>query len=246
MTSLEAISQHSFFKEVLADGRHVFEKRDINPIAVEIEPDPEFDEYEYYVHAVGFTIAHFITWCKQLDYGIEFISNFRYREGIKITRIDHLIYNVENYIIRLQSIYDRILQIVNKVFHLGIDESQVSHSSIVSNIKVSRTNVPQKLKPLYKFIKRFSEERNTIIHRHSYIDLKLRKLELFYMAELGISPEDENLAYLRSRFLKETIKEKKEQFKKYNNEVFRLIPPIFDELKLHYSEQKSRFKKVLY
>ena len=66
----------------------------------------------------------------------EFLSNYGYSKKIESTRADYLIYNLENYLIRLNSVYDRVLQIVNAVFHLCINEENVNHSVIISNYKV--------------------------------------------------------------------------------------------------------------
>jgi hypothetical protein len=76
--------------------------------------DPE--EHEYYLIEVGRMLAHLTTCYEQMEHAVEFLSDFSYSKRMRergIRRHHHLLYNVENYIIRTQALYDRLLQLVN-------------------------------------------------------------------------------------------------------------------------------------
>ena len=117
------------------------------------EDDEDVDEYQFYVMRVGYCLAQIMTWVEQLDHAVYYLSDFSYKKQAQeegINRAKHLIYNVENYLIRLHSVYDRALQLTNSVFHLGVSEESVGHSVIISNMKVARTDVKKLLKNLKK------------------------------------------------------------------------------------------------
>ena len=116
---------------------------------------PPFDEYEFYVHKVGFSLVYFLKWCDQIDQAITILSNFNYNKSgdTSISRADHFIYNFENYLIRVTSIHDKMLQLVNSVYHLCNEDSMVTHEVITKNLKVSRTKLPTLLNKLKKYFR---------------------------------------------------------------------------------------------
>ena len=148
------------------------------------EDGEDVDEYQFYVMRVGYCLAQIMTWMEQLDHAVYYLSDYSYKKQAQeegVNRAKHLIYNVENYLIRLHSVYDRALQLTNSVFHLGISEASVGHSVIVSNLKVARTDVKGYLKKLKKECEKRAQERHAIVHRESHREDRLRRLELFYM-----------------------------------------------------------------
>lgn len=247
MNGFKNLTKNKFVIEVLNDGNSVFSDIEFDPTALELPEDTELDEYQYYIHNVGFYLVHTLTWCNQLDLAIEFLSNYDYSKKIEATRADHLIYNLENYLIRLNSVYDRVLQIVNAVFHLCVNEENVSHSIIVSNYKIQhRVNIFSSIKKIKKSLKDYAQARHTLIHKHSWQDLKLRKIELFYLNTLDDpSQSDEwktRLKQHRARFLGEYISEKKTEFKKINSSLAVLLSELFDLLLTEYNQQKIKLR----
>ena len=188
---------------------------------------------------------HTLTWCKQLYLSIEFLSNYDYSKKIESNRADHLIYNLENYLIRLNSVYDRILQVVNAVFHLCVNEECVSHSVIVSNYKVQHNlEIQNSIKKIKKFLKDYAQTRYTLIHKHSWQDLKLRKIELFYLNDL-VDPQKSDewkkgFKQYRARFLGDYISEKKTEFKEINTQLANLINDLFNLFQNEYTNQKAK------
>lgn len=101
------------------------------------------------------------------------LVNFNYSKKGEISRADHLIYNIENYLIRLNSVYDRVLQLVNVVFHLCIREESISHSVVVSNYRVDHnSDVVKRVKAIRKYLDEYAQDRHTLVHRHSLLDEK--------------------------------------------------------------------------
>ncbi len=237
-TSLTKIETHDFFKELNKDAVQYLGDREFEISDIELPENFKLDELQYYIHKVGFYTVYLIKWCKQLEIGVDLLSNYDYKAKSEFNRVDHLSYNIENYIIRFQSVSDRILQVINGVFHLTIDESNVSNKIIMSNLKVTRTNVPSKFNPIKKYLNKLYNDRNTIVHRHSYLEKELRKLELFY--HKNNNDVDARIKYYRSRKLKEYIKTKKECYIKYNQDLFELLPDLLDELLNEYRKQRDK------
>ena len=156
---------------------------------------------------------------------------------------DHLIYNIENYLIRIKSVHDRILQLVNAVFHLCINEANVNHGVIVSNYKVQhRPEIHKSMKSISKYLNDHEQIRHTLIHRHSLIDKNLKKIEIFYLNNFEHIDDEEKVKaykYVRSDHLKRYIADKKKEFNLINSSLFKLIDELFILLKPEYERQKK-------
>ncbi|MDX2359327.1 MAG: Cthe_2314 family HEPN domain-containing protein [Crocinitomicaceae bacterium] len=236
---LNKLEQHHLFTQLLNDS---------TGFSDEADEDTVFTEYEYYVRNAGFYCVHLLELCKQLDNAIELFSNFNYSKSNKVGRIEHLKYNLENYIIRLTSISDRMLQLINGVFHLGTNEKSVNDRTILTNVKVDRTDVPKLYKVFNKTIKDYTSDRNAIVHRHAYLDDKLHRFKLFYNDELTQIAFDkkelnqESFKHRRKKMLTDFILDKKTVFKEINKNCFVTILPIFDQLETEYNKQKKQLK----
>lgn len=250
MNYLKQINNHQLVNQIMQDGKELSKNRKINILSVEFEEDPQFNEYEYYIHDVGFSLVHFLRWWKQLNQVSSVISNIpdfshkKIKSGVKINGGEYLIYSLENYQIRLLSIYDRILQLINSVFHLCIDKSLVSHEIIVKNLKVSRTKVPNVLSPLKKFLSKYKELRNTIIHRHSESNIVLREIEL-YFGMLNSVKITTKLKQLQPTLLRQAVSLIGNEISGINDELSKLIPPILNELLINYNKQKEKLKLLI-
>ncbi len=247
MTNLDKILTHDFVQNVLNDGEIISKGRDFKLSDIEFENEPKFTEFEFYIHETGFYCIHLLELCRQLENAIALLSNFRYDSKTEIGRGDHLTYNIENYIIRLSSLSDRVLQTINAGFHLGIDERDVNDRVIINNIKVSRTNVSKHFNEFRKTLKDYTGERNTIVHRHSYMDKQLRRIQIFYHTQLtkGIlkdANKSEQFKEIRKEILTKFINDRKKEFRKTNEMCFEKILPIFDDLNDQYLKMKTRLK----
>ncbi len=243
MTNLDKILTHTFVTNLLDDSKSILIDYDFNLSDIELEKDPAFSEFEYYIHNTGFYAVHLLELCKQLENALELFSNFNYSKK-KISRGDHITYNIENYIIRLSSLTDRILQTINAVFHLGIDENDVNERVIIRNIKVSRTETTKHFNKFKKTLNGYSSERNTIVHRHSYLNNQLKRIQMFYHLDFvkKLLNEKPYFKHFRKQKLTEFIKEKKEEYHKTNESCFESMLPIFNDLNLHYEKMKQKLK----
>ncbi len=164
--AFEDLYQHLLFTTVTQDS--VDSQRALGlRLMDELDESTTVDELQFYVMRVGFSLAHALGWVEQLHQAVHFMTDFGYGKKAKdlgIKRPADLLYNIENYLIRLQSVYDRCLQLTNAVFHLCILDELVGHSLIVSNLHVSRTTVPKRLKAVKKAIDDHAQDRHQLIH----------------------------------------------------------------------------------
>jgi hypothetical protein len=246
MTNLDKIIAHNFIQSLLNDSELILKGRKFKLSDIELD-NADFTEYEFYIQNTGFYCIHFLELCRQLENAIELFSNFRYDKKSSISRGDHLTYSIENYIIRLTSLTDRTLQTINATFHLGIDEKDVNERVIINNIKVSRTTLLKHYSNFKKSLKDYTGERNTIVHRHSFIDKQLKKIQLFYHLELtkGILADRGKIngfKEVRKKLLTEFISDRKKEFQKTNESCFETLLPILDDLDDQYIKMKQKLK----
>jgi hypothetical protein len=239
MTTLDKIEVHEFINELREDAERYLKDKHFDIGDVELKGD-QFDELEYFIHNVGFYTTYFLVLCKQLEYGVKLFSNFKYDGKSNCKRIDHLRYNIENYIIRYHSLSDRLLQVINSVFHLTVDEDAVNYSVIMTNLKVARTSVPAKYRLFRKHIGRLNLERNIIVHRHSHLEKELHQLELIY--QMG-NPDVRMKSY-RTKRLKDYVRKKTDEFTKDKADVFLTLPGLFDVLLVEYRKQRRKLKLI--
>lgn len=241
MGALSDLDKHSLVHEVLEEGVKLLPDLKVSPFAVEMPEDVVLDEQQYYLQKVGFYLVHMLAWCKQLDLSIELLSNFDYSKKINASRADHLIYNLENYLIRVNSVYDRVLQLTNAIFHLCISEEHVGHAVIISNYKVQHCpSIVRQVKAVQKYLKDYAQTRHTLVHKHSWLDVKMRRIELFYMRSLEDMPENEwkqRLKSFRSVYLRDFISEKKREFTALNHGLGAKIEELFSGLQTEYKRQ---------
>jgi len=91
---------------------------------------------EEYVEQCMIAAGELITACDQLKYALAYLSGYHRRrtfDGSLVTRADHVVYEVENFVIRLGMVTDRGLKLVNTVFQLGIPLRECRRSVIAEN-----------------------------------------------------------------------------------------------------------------
>ena len=157
---------------------------------------------------------------------VELLSNFRFNSKNGISRAEHLTYNVENYIIRLTSLTDRILQTINAVLYLGINEKDINERVIINNLKVTMTSLPKSFNEFRKILQSYVGDRNSIVHRHSYLKKELHIIEMLYHTQLSkkmLNDKDkaENLKEIRKETLTPFLSKTKKEFRKQTNCVLR-------------------------
>lgn len=244
---ISKLKSHSLYSTILKDGDIVLSRIKVRPTDLTLPDDCDLDEFEYYIHESGFSLMYFMKWCEQLDLALSLLSNFNYKD--KMSRADHFIYNVENYMIRVMTVYDRLLQTTNSIFHLCNSDDIVINQTILNNIKVSRDPIVKHLRKLHKYLmNNFGQKRNTLIHQYSYRDKEMRSIEVMYSHNFeNYAPEHhKQLKSIRAKFLTDAIKNKKELFKETNKMLSDLILPVLDCLHEEYVKQKKRLQLIVY
>ncbi|WP_256384790.1 Cthe_2314 family HEPN domain-containing protein [Photobacterium toruni] len=241
MSNFKKLEENTFFVSVTKDGELAFDNVEVDIAETELPEDLELTEYQYYIQKVGFYLVNTVAWCKQLDLAINLLSNFDYSKQGAL-RSEHLIYNIENYLIRIKSVHDRVLQLVNAVFHLCINEASVNHGVIISNYKVQhRREIHKAIKAISKFLSSHEQIRHTLIHRHSLLDKELKKIEMMYANNFEhISDQEEVKKYksIRSELLKRYVTQKKSEFRSINDTLYGLINDLLISLEPEYERQK--------
>ena len=250
--AFEDLYKHALFEQVSQDSIDSQKALGLG-LLDELDDSTVVDELQFYVMRVGFALSHALAWVEQLHQAVHFITDFGYGKKAKelhIKRPAHLLYNIENYLIRLQSVYDRCLQLTNAVFHICMSDELVNHGLIVSNLHISRTPVPKLLKAVRSAIDGHAQDRHQLIHRHSHMDPDLRKIELLYMHSRETWRDQATFTYERlvtgraERVRNFTVKRKTE-FVTINAALVAALTPFFDELLLQYKRQKLRLEKTL-
>ena len=193
-------------------------------------------------------MAELLNLCEQISQVAAYLSIFTQNAATKragITRDKHLLYHIENHLIRLHSAFDRCLLVVDAVFHLTNAPAALSQSVIASNLKVKRTTVGKKLKDIRKLLGPTIDTRNDVIHHHAYKEDKLRELEMFCLGEKIFPPEGSGplrKPYLRSRIrelTRDLVKKKTAEFGKVNAELFAAITELLTALLPIYTREKA-------
>jgi len=236
-----SLSKHPFVKEVFKKGMEIH-KEIVKPGGFKIDTKYKRDptEEEFYCMQIGFYMAHLLTVLQQMEHTILYMSNFSPTDSMKkagVNRSTHLLWSVENYIVRTQSVYDRLLILVDRLFHIQNQPNRISHESIVTNTHISRTAIPDTLKPVKSAVRRYYHDRNTIIHEASYLNEELRRIEAY--AILSSNP-DYDEAYVKGLkedlrwSVRDFIRNRKREYSRINRNVcvslgnlFYKMHPIF-------------------
>ncbi len=241
----DKLIMHNFFQQILKDTEPY--SNEVKVAEIESMNDSDILEIDYYIRNTAFYATHLFQLCNQLERAIELLSNFTFNSKNGISRGDHLAYNVENYIIRLTSLTDRVLQTINAVYHLGINEKDINDRVVLNNLKVTMTELPKSFNEFRKVLKDYVSERNVIVHRHSYVKEELNRIKIFYNTYLSKkmleSNKGDSLKYVRTQALNHYLTQTKKEFTQTNQMCFEKLLLIFDDLDKQYSLMKQNMKK---
>lgn len=236
------VTNTNLYKELIKDCENYLPKIDtFNNI--EIPPDI-FDEFQFYIHDVGYWLFQLDWQISELFFSIKFLKNFDYKKfnnSSRPNRIDYLEYTISNFYIRYASIKDKCLQLINSVFHIGINDKDVNESIIINNIFVNRSIVLSKYKSVAKLINSDLKIRNSIIHRDMYTDSDIHKLRFFYSS--NNSSIDPSVKHFRSVKLTEYINKSESEFNKKFGILMQDIYKYLDALFIVYMQKKNEFIK---
>lgn len=240
---LKLITDHALTKKIFSNAISLQQDLYDPSQAFELEPKSkrEFTELEYYSTRCGFTLSHLLGLLDQIIKIPAYILKYRSNDITKkygVTRIDDVIYNYENFIIKYKSIEDRILLFCTAVYHLGINSSDVNYKLVIDNAHItSKDDITKDIKELHKQVNVYGSQRNKIIHQHSIANADLRKIE----GMLIISRSDAELKqFAKSRyrilindFVNNTVPEIENNLLK----MFDVIISIFNRCEIEYDRK---------
>lgn len=236
---------HDFYKKILNDVEPY--TKGVGFADMGFIVDDDISDLEHYIRYTSFYSIHLISLCSQIERSVSLLSNYNYSRKNEVGRGYHLSYNIENYFIRIDSLYDRVLQVINAVFSLGFQEHEVKKHKILSKLK-KYSELCVSLDSLGKILNEESDNtRNTIVHRHSYMDKDLSIIEMYYdpfFSSMIMNEKDENIVdnfkQIRKEFLSSYLKKKKEEFKGINEKCFQKVYLILTELEKEYTLKKQK------
>ena len=244
-SEFDKLGSHRFPSRAMQSGLEIIKQASPDGLAAAApEFERELDKREYYLLDVSTTIAHLLILCQQLDHTVLYLSAFSPTDRMKrsgINRANQLQYTIENFLIRVPALYDRVLQLTNAVFFLGLHPKHCRHDTIIRNAHVAATDIPETLKSLYRLTAGYRQDRNTVIHRRSYVADDLRTLELFHMEFVQNKVEKENLPYVTSYLTREIVQDRSKEYKGFNSEIFGQLILLFDALEAKYDVMIFQF-----
>ncbi|MDD5327792.1 MAG: Cthe_2314 family HEPN domain-containing protein [Phycisphaerae bacterium] len=204
---------------------------------------------EYYCLSVASSLAHILTICQQLEHSVLYFSSFSPTPKMKkagIAKQNHLLYCIENYIVRTQSMYDRLLKLIDCVFELYNPSHRICHDLIMNNSHVQHSSIPNKLRKLRKSIKDYYYERNVIIHERQFLEDNIRKLEAYTILSTSKGPLKGQRWLIEDikDLARQIVKNKTEEFSKVNRNSFIILGDIFDHLNKEYKNKRDILESI--
>ena len=218
------LKDHTILKAASAVSREYF---------VRCKPDnPEQDSLatrrESYAIEILLSIGSVVNCIDQLHFSVDMLSGYRSSSTPnQMSRYDYIVFGIENYYLRLTSVFDRCLRLANVIYQLGLPERQCNNDSIIKNSHVKGTPVGKTLKELDKYTRPFRFHRNTVAHQATYSEKELDQLGLYYF----LAEEDdsfERYQYLYKKKTDEFVADKKVEFKENVANLENLVGVYFD------------------
>jgi hypothetical protein len=250
MNDFLELDMHPFVDDVLQKGVAVTKfLGDRHPSRVVPEYSREPDEHEFFLLRVSASMVEVLNCCHQLHQIPILLANHRQTASMEkagINRHSQLIYHIENYLIRTQSLLDRILKLIDAVFHLTNDPRHCRYDVVMRNVKVQVSDILPPLKELKKVLDRYAITRNEVIHHHSITDDRLRRLDMYFIADRWkrFSPKESLPDF--GALIKETVFEvlwfRKKEFVAFNKQIAGLLEQIFDKLVPYYAREERALR----
>jgi hypothetical protein len=173
---------------------------------------------------------------EELDHAGPYLASFSPTKKMKrfgINRSKQMRYTIENYVIRTQSFFDRVLILVNEILRIGMSDRDVTQRSILRNMWVDKV-LDERITSIRSSLDRYREPRNVIIHRGSLKD------ELLWLAEASeLLDEDVPRALTRER-KRMVIQDWLRRFTTLNGELYNKTTALFDLLVEYYTGTRRR------
>lgn len=245
---MEEIKNNRFCKKVYEESRVFLESNDYTKAFIS-------NTFEQYLMTVTFSLDDLINLMNQIDFTDKILCDINHNSFLEkddLTNLDWLLYNIENYLIRVSSINDRVLNLINIVFDLGVEESNGKFKKIDKNIKNHDSKIMNVYQKLYEYLKTCINDRDSILHKKSYSAEEapdLDRLHVFLLTnDLHLKKYDylEPLKDLYSKEFEKFKNKKVELFQQTNNEIKKILVLFFNELEKEYDYQinNKRVKNI--
>jgi hypothetical protein len=198
---------------------------------IEHDKDPKATRKESYAIETFLSLSSIVSCIDQLQFSVDMLAGYRNQNTPgRINRYDYIVFGIENYYLRLTSVYDRCLRLGNVVFQLGLPERECREATITKNAYIKGTSVAQALKELDKFTNQFRFNRNTVAHESTYSEGELDKWGAYYYLVGEGEHQLDKYRHLYKNITDRYIADKKEEFKKHIEELERLVDAFFDAI----------------
>lgn len=207
------------------------------------EPDkyPKATRKESYAIETLLSLSSVVTCIDQLHFSVDMLAGYRIQSTPeRMNRYDYIVFGIENYYLRLTSVYDRCLRLGNIVFQLGLPERECRETTITKNAYIKGTPVAQALKDMDKFTNPFRFHRNTVAHESTYSEGELDKLGSYYL----VAEEDQQFEKYRHLYKQKTdkyVSDKKAEFQKHIEELERLAEAFFDAIQKVFEDRLKSY-----
>lgn len=207
------------------------------------------NESESYLLDVFLTSHKIADTFEQLEHIPIYIKYFRnsktYNEA-GINKAKHMQYHMESHFIKIISILDLCLILINNVYKLGLIPQRCSFELVTQNLNVINTKAVKLIKLFKKSVVNIAKQRNLIVHRSTYYDEDIIYLNtLFFLqnnpTENCLYSEDElkdELEFCSKLFLMDKIK----LLLKNNIAVLNFLLPMFKVLG---EDFKSKYNSLI-
>lgn len=227
----ESLVCHDFIVDVLAKSEEIQKNigaKENAKFEIEFSRDPY--ENEFYVLELEFSLIQLLTSIEQLEHAILYMENFSPTIKMKkkgINRANHLLWSIENFVIRVQTFIDRLLILIDRLFNIQ-NPTRLIKREILKNPHVIRTPMPSLINKIIEEIREYSKIRNEIVHESSVIEVGLRRIgRLNCLQQVR---DDKDYKVMLKFLTKNYIKEKKSEFLVLNQKIFNLTFQIFSEM----------------
>ena len=183
---------------------------------------------EQYLIDVAISAFNITECLDQVYFSIEMLSGFRKRKGFFMTRHDYIVFMVENFYLRLTSIFDRALRLTNLALDIGLPNRECRESTIIKNSKIKGSDIESTLKEINKIMSDFRKTRNQIAHSEAYSEKELIYIQGFYLT-IDV-PEMSKYKSLMKRETDNYIKVKKDELGRVTENLEKIVGEFFESL----------------
>lgn len=220
------------------------------------QPNRALLKHELYLYDCFQGMGAIHTIMRQLDQTAVFFANFRTTKSMKsndITRFDHMVYHLENYLLRVTGVLDRLLIFTNQILKLGLKEASCkSHLMMTSRDGKKGVAAPkieavnglfESLDAVRSFVDQYREQRNEIAHAKRWESFDMRRIEMFHIVlSKTDDPEIQRRAFIMKRMTDEKMWEYKAKMLESTKTLKQLVSDVFAILQVQFDNRYQALK----